>query len=160
MPTTRQRPDLEGSPMDTTAITIWLGIIAVATLVQATVVVIGGLIVIRRLARAEAVLDDLAREVRPIVGRVTAALDDLADLSARVRRADAQITATIDKVSSGVDHARTALVTRFWPAVGLARGLAALVRGVRSRRPVRRDGRQDALALARFVNEGGGGSHG
>jgi hypothetical protein len=143
--------------MDTTSINIWLGIIAVATLSQAVVIVVGGLLLLRRVQKAEAALDAWVRDVTPLIARVRLALDDLADLSARIRRADDQLSATLDKVSLGVDHAKTAVVARLWPAVGLVRGVAAAWRTIRSRRPARSD-RQDALAIARFVNEGG--SHG
>ena len=68
--------------MDTTAINIWLGIIAVATLSQAVVIVVGGLLLLRRVERAEAALDAWVREATPVIGRVRLALDDLADLSA------------------------------------------------------------------------------
>jgi hypothetical protein len=140
--------------MDTTSINIWLGIIAIATLTQAVVIVVGGFLLARRVRRTEAALDTWRREVTPLLGRVRLALDDLADLSARVRRADDQLTSTIDKVSTGVDYAKAAVVARFWPAVGLMRGATAAWRVFRARQAARSD-RQDALAVARFVNEGG-----
>lgn len=144
--------------MDTTALTIWLPVIALATLVQATVVVVGGLMLWRRLERAEARLDaataDLRAELRPILAQVHGVLEDVQDLAARVRRIDEQVTTVAASASRGLDLIKTAVLTRMWPAVGLARAGAAAFRALR-RRAAARESRQDALALARFVNEGG-----
>ena len=76
--------------MDTTALNIWLPVIALATVVQAVVVVTGALLVWRRIDRAEARLDAIASEmraeVRPVVAQARAALDDVRDVAARIRR--------------------------------------------------------------------------
>ena len=144
--------------MDTTALNIWLPVIALATLVQAVVIVVGGLLLWRRLNRAEARLNaltaDLRAELRPIVAKISGVLDDVQDLAVRVRRFDAQVTSATESAARGLDHARTAILTRVWPAVGFVRAGAAAFRALR-RRAAAREERQDALALARFVNEGG-----
>jgi hypothetical protein len=144
--------------MDTTALNIWLPVIALATVVQAVVVVIGALMIWRRIDRAETRLDAIAAEVRtelrPVAAQARAALDDVRDVAARIRRLDMQLTSATDAAARGLDHAKTAVLTRMWPAVGVVRAGAAVVRALR-RRSAPRDARQEALALARFVNEGG-----
>jgi hypothetical protein len=157
--------------MDTSTTHVWLAIIALSTLVQAAVVLIGAVVVVTRLTRAEAAMnavtvalgERMARvetlihaaiaDIKPVTARVSTALDDMADLADRARHAEAEIRAGLGRISMGVGFARTALIARSWPALGLVKGLAAGLRTIRARRVARE--RQDAMAVARFVDEGG-----
>jgi hypothetical protein len=158
--------------MDSSSIALWLAIIAVATAVQSLVVLVGAFVLARRVRQAEAafwsvttdlrervertsaVVEKLAVEAQPVMARTSQALDDLSDLAKRARRAEADVRATIGRASIGLDFAKAAVTARAWPVVGLAKGLAAGLRVVRSRRTARAR-RDDAQAVARFVNEGG-----
>ncbi len=142
--------------MDLQMTNVWLGIIAVVTLLQFLGVCIVAYMAFRRMERAERSIDGLIAEVRPLLRRTTLAFDDAADLAERLRRADASIRETVDRVTVGIDRAKTIALARFWPALGLARGLRAAASAIRTARATRtRDRTLDAMAESRFVDEGG-----
>jgi hypothetical protein len=142
--------------MDLQWTNVWLGIIAVVTLFQFLGVCAVGLMVLRRLERAEKTVDGLVADVRPLFRRTALALDDAADLAERLRRADASIREGIDRMSVGIDRAKAIALTRFWPALGVARGLRAAAMAIRNARATRaRDRTLDTMAESRFVDEGG-----
>jgi hypothetical protein len=151
---------------------LWLAIIAVATAAQACVVAGAAIVISRRLHRAEATLtaatselrerverttaivEQAVKDARPMLARASMALDDLTDLADRARRAETEVRTALGRASVGMQMAKAAMTARAWPALGIAKGLAAGLRVVRSRRAARSH-RDDAIAVARFVNEGG-----
>jgi len=142
--------------MDLHMTNVWLGMIAVVMLLQFLGMCIIGLAAFRRLERAEKVIDGLVADVRPLFRRTATALDDAADLAERVRRADVSVRESIDRISIGVDRLKAVALTRFWPALGIARGLRAAASAIRNARATRtRDRALDAIAESRFMNEGG-----
>lgn len=139
--------------MDLQWTNVWLGIIAIVTLLQFLGVCAVGLMVFRRLDRAEQAVDKLLAEVRPLLRRT---FDDAADLAERARRAEASVREGIDRMSIGIERAKAIALTRFWPALGIARGLRAAAMAIRNARATRaRDRTLDAMAESRFVDEGG-----
>ncbi len=142
--------------MDLGTTNIWLGIIACTVVLQFVAIGVAGYLVMRRLERAQHVIDTLAADVQPLIRRASLALDDVSDVSERLRRAEASVTDVIERVTTGADHLKTIALTRFWPALGVARGLRAAASAMRRRRTTRAlDRRLDAIAEARFVEEGG-----
>jgi len=142
--------------MDLQWTNVWLGIIAIVTLLQFLCVCAVGLMMLRRLERAERVMDGFIADVRPLLRRTQVAFDDAADLAERLRRADASIRETVDRVSIGFERAKAVALTKFWPALGIARGLRAAASAIRTARATRaRDRTLDAIAESRFVDEGG-----
>jgi Tfp pilus assembly protein PilN len=140
--------------MDLQMTNVWLAILAISSALQLVGVCVGVMTIMRRMRRAEQAIDLLTREAQPIIHRVTAALDDVADLSARLRRADDAVTTTIERVGTGVDRLKLIALTRVWPTVGVARGLRAAAAALRERRRTRQR-REDTMAENRFMNEGG-----
>lgn len=142
--------------MDLQWTNVWLGIIAIVTLLQFLGVCAVGLMVFRRLDKAEKLIDGFVADVRPLLRRTATALDDAADMADRVRRAETSIREGIDRVSVGIDRAKAIALTRFWPALGIARGLRAAAVAIRNARATKaRDRKLDAMAESRFVDEGG-----
>jgi len=142
--------------MDLQWINVWLGIIAVVTLLQFLGACAIGLMILRRLERAEKIVDGVVADARPLFRRTALALDDAADVAERVRRADTSIREGLDRISVGIDRAKTIALARFWPALGIARGLRAAALAIRNARATRaRDRSLDAMAESRFVDEGG-----
>lgn len=144
--------------MEISALTVWVAILAVATVIQVLLLIGAAVVIWMRLARAEQRIDaiaaELRAEIRPILAQLTGVMADVRDVTARIRRLDMQLTSAAESTARGLAQAKTAVVTRLWPAVSLVRAGAAAVRALR-RRSAPPEPRQDALALARFVNEGG-----
>ena len=144
--------------MDISALTVWVAVLAIATVVQVLLLISGAWMVWTRLDRAEQRIDaitaELRAEIRPLIAQMSDVMTDVRDVTARMRRLDMQITSAAEAATRGLEFAKAAVVGRFWPAIGLARAGAAAFRALRHR-SAPREPRQDALALARFVNEGG-----
>lgn len=140
--------------MDLQTTNVWLAVLAISSALQLLGLCVVGLVILQRVRRAEQAIDLLARDAQPLIRRVSSALDDLADLSARLRRADTAITASLDRMGHAVDRAKVVALGRIWPVFGLARGLRSAASALRERRRARQR-REDAVAEGRFMNEGG-----
>lgn len=107
----------------------WLAVLAVATAVQATVVV-GVLIVLaRNVQRMNAQVARLEREhLQPLVGRIHAIADDVQDGIGRLRTADDEIREAVARSFDGASQVAHAAQSRMWPAVGVVRGAAAVLK--------------------------------
>jgi hypothetical protein len=113
--------------------TNWLlGVIAVASALEALLIIglgIGGFIAYRRVMT---VLDGLERrQVAPAMARVVAILDDVKSVTAKVKqeteRVDDAIHTTIDRVDDTVDRVRWNVRARTSRIVGFLRGARAAI---------------------------------
>ncbi len=125
--------------IDTSAITLWLAIIAVASLVQVAMIAgaaLGALIIYRRTTLAIELLRQ--EQLQPLVQRLNTVLDDLHDVAGRVKSADDQMRDVVSRTADRVGHA-TALVGaalaggKFLPLLGVLRGVWAVIGSVRNR---------------------------
>jgi len=125
--------------VDTSNISVWLAIIAIATVLQ-TLFLFGAAFVAWRTARqAQAAIDRFERRhVDPLMVKVNGAVDDARDVMARARTIDDNVR---EKVASATEHAKDAaelLTERVWPAYAFGRAAYAaatsFVGAFRSRR--------------------------
>jgi hypothetical protein len=144
---------------------LWLGIIAIVSALQFLGLVTVALAIVLKVRRIEAMVEaralrlerateDALKDLRPVLRKTTAVLDDLSDLAARVRRIDTSVSATVTGVSAGLRGAGQAVLSNLWPAAGVLHAVAAGTRKLRERRRRERL-QQDAKDLSGFVNEGG-----
>ena len=121
---------------------ILLGIMAVASILEALVIVFGGIaafivfrkmlaLVDRSLVLAEGIE---VRQFAPAMSRVNAILDDVHDVTARVKheteRADQAIHSTIDRIDDTAARVRTNVRSRANTLVGFLRGARAVLETV------------------------------
>jgi len=118
--------------MDSNAATIWLAIIAIATMAQALVVV-GLAIVVYRMSRA--LSDQMTRlehdVVRPLSRQASTVADELRDVIARVRSAEGEIRHVLRRGAAMTSTITQVVQDRMWPALGLTRGIIAAVASLR-----------------------------
>lgn len=121
--------------MDGTANT-WLAILALSTLVE-TIVIIGVLVV--AVVTMRRVSDQIARlqrdHVEPLAARLHAVADDVHDGIGRLQSADDEIRRVVARSATGAADAVKAARDRIWPAIGVARGVAAAVSFLARRLP-------------------------
>lgn len=142
--------------MDLQTTNLWLAVIAITGVVQMAMTLAVVYYVTMLVKRAQHAIDTAIADTRPLVRQVSAALDDVSDLVERTRRAEASVTAIVDRVGTTVDHVKTVALTKVWPAVGIARGLRAAAAAIRQRRRRRFNEREmDEMAESRFLDEGG-----
>lgn len=114
------------SMVDTSNITVWLAVIAIASVLQ-TLFLFGAAFVAWRTARqAQVAIERFEqRHVDPLMIKVNGAIDDVRDVAARARTIDDTVLA---KVTNATEHAKDAaeLVTeRVWPAYAFGRAAYA-----------------------------------
>jgi uncharacterized protein YoxC len=142
--------------MDLQTTNLWLAVIAITGLVQMAMTLAVAYYVTSLVRRAQQAIDVAVADTRPLMRQVSAALDEVSDLVDRTRRAEASVTALVDRVGTTVDHVKTVALTKVWPAVGIARGLRAAAAAIRERRRRRFSERErDEMAESRFLDEGG-----
>lgn len=142
--------------MDLHTTNLWLAVIAITSVLQIAMVLAVAYYVTQFVRRAQQAIDTIVADTRPVARQLSAALNDVADLVDRTRRAEASVTAMVDRVGTTVDRVKTVALTRIWPAVGIARGLRAAAAAIRARRRRRSSEPDlDEIAESRFLDEGG-----
>jgi hypothetical protein len=119
---------------DTNAITVWLAVIGVASVLQVALLigaVVAGVVAYRRASNA---LDLLRQQtLDPLVQRVNTVLEDVHDVAGRVQTADDQVRGAVSRTAGRVGLATSLVGARFWPILGVARGIWAAVESLRGR---------------------------
>jgi hypothetical protein len=114
------------TPADLATANVWLAVIAIASVVQLLIVVAMLVGAWRFYHRIEATVDRITREhIAPVSARAHQVIDDVEDVMARVRSLDDGMRKTWSRVGDGVSLATSAVRGRFWPVVGIMRGLKA-----------------------------------
>ena len=109
--------------------TVWLAVIAIASVLQ--VLLLAGAAVAAAVGyrRAAESLTSLRQQtLAPVVQRVNTVLDDVHQVAGRVQQADEQVRDAAGRVG----QAAVAVGTRFWPVLGIARAVRAAVTSRRS----------------------------
>jgi len=102
--------------MDLQTTNVWLAVIAITGVLQMAMMLAVAYYVTTIVRRAQHAIDVAVADTRPLVRQVSAALDDVSDLVERTRRAEASVTAMVDRVGTTVDHVKTVALTKIWPA--------------------------------------------
>ncbi|HWW94084.1 MAG TPA: hypothetical protein VN375_12015 [Vicinamibacteria bacterium] len=126
--------------MDSWAV-LFLGVIALSSLVQAVFLIglaVGGRRLARRLDEMQKGID---REIRPTLdnlSRITRNLAEIADLATlQARRVDDVLADTVDKIEEATDMIRRVILRPLGPLVDVAAFLKGLRRGVQVYRKLR-----------------------
>ena len=135
----------------------WLAVIAIASLVQ-SLVIIGLLVAMFRLYRkTESAITDLKRDyVEPLATRANKVIGEVEDAIARFRAIDDRVSGALHRTEDRLSAVAGVARRRFWPVVGVLRGVRAIAHAIADRR------RQsmalvnlDQDAQQRFSYEGG-----
>jgi len=118
--------------MDLATTNLFLGILAVVSLIELLGLAAAAFYAYRLYARAFALVQGLEeRQVAPAMARVNAILDDVKDVSAKVHeeteRVDHAIRGTIDKVDETAVRVRTNVRVGANRVLGLVRGIRVAV---------------------------------
>lgn len=125
--------------VDTSNITVWLAVIAIASVLQ-TLFLFGAAFMAWRTARqAQTAIDRFEqRHVDPLMARVNGAVDDARDVMARARTIDDNVRAKVANATENVKDAAELMTERVWPAYAFGRAAYAattsFVTAFRSRR--------------------------
>jgi hypothetical protein len=128
--------------MDLGTTNLFLGILAVVSLLELLGFVAAAYFAYRLYARAYALVQGLEeRQVAPAMSRVNAILDDVKDVSARVHeetdRVDQAIRGTLGRVDQTAERVKATVQTRAARARGIMRGIRVAVETFLGSRPRR-----------------------
>jgi hypothetical protein len=130
--------------MQDTWATVFLGVIAVATLVMAALQIGVALFSVRVVRRLEQTVGQIQRDVQPLIGRATLVSEEAArvasTVSAQVERADALLSDLGHRVDDTVTLVQKAVVTPAREGLALVAALRAVLTGLRGMRPRRQNG--------------------
>ena len=105
---------------------LWLAILAIASAAQFLMLVGAATMAYRMYKRATSSIDALEQEqIRPLLARIHALIDDVQDLTARARTVDDAVRAKLEGVESALHSTRTVVQDRIWPVVGILRAMRA-----------------------------------
>jgi hypothetical protein len=140
---------------DPGALTWWLAALTILIGIQTIAIAIVAIKGAKLFTRAHTTLDNVDRALQPVAQGTRELLADLHALRDTAQRAERGVTAALDKVAITTDHVKHAVVRRFWPVFGTVAAGRAIFRAVSARRHAPRKTRDDEIADARFVAEGG-----
>jgi hypothetical protein len=123
-------------PAELETMTRWVALLAVASAVQTLLLLgaaIAGWLAWRRAMTSIEQIE--TRHLAPISARVAAVVDDLQDVTSRIRRADDMMKHKLQEVGGAARFAKDVLAERAWPAMGVVRAVSAGLRAL-SRPPV------------------------
>jgi hypothetical protein len=113
---------------------LWLGIMAAVSVIEALLLVgvgIAAFVLYRRVAHLVAGFE---QRVAPTMLRVNAILDDVKDVTAKVKeetdRVDHAIRATMDRVDDTADRVRSNVRAKTSQVIGFVRGLRVVIEGI------------------------------
>jgi hypothetical protein len=148
---------------ETASLTPWIAVIAIATTMQALIVVgaaVIGLKFYREATKAyrEAMssLEQFRRqELNPALHRIQASLERVDGVIDRVRTADDDLRRAVGGMKTRADDVIATVRTGFWPLVGVSRGARAALATLLSSRAPKTSRMRDEDGQNRFVREGG-----
>jgi uncharacterized protein YoxC len=105
---------------------LWLAVLAIASAGQFLMFAGAAVIMFRVYRRTSSSIDALEHEqIRPLLGRVNALIDDVQDITARARSVDDAVRARLEGVESVLHSTKSVVQDRLWPLVGVVRAARA-----------------------------------
>lgn len=130
---------------------LWLAIIAIAVLVMAVMQVIVGLQIVKASKDAAATLQDVRKEIRPLVQKAHQVADDAQRVSAlavaQVERVDHLVSAAAVRIDDTLEVVQRSLIVPVKQGAAVMAGLKAAVAVFKARQDRGRYGRDDDDAL-------------
>jgi hypothetical protein len=113
-------------PADLGTTNVWLALIAISSFLQlliAIAILVGSYRFYRRMEKTvDRISDEL---IAPVSARAHKFIDEAEELMERARSFDDGVRRTLSRVGDGVGIASAVVKSRFWPVIGLLRGVKA-----------------------------------
>jgi hypothetical protein len=115
---------LEEKHMDLTTTNIWLGILAVVSLVEFLMILVGGFLAYRVYRQVTTTLETLERvHVAPLRARVDLILDEVQRVTDKVRHAQDSVSEAFRHVAGTGSVVADAVKSKTWPIVGIIQAI-------------------------------------
>jgi len=124
-------------PTDLQTTNLWIAVGAIAIAIQTLMLLAAAFMAFRTYRKVDNAMQDLeTRYIQPAEVRLMALMDDVQDVTARVRRVDDTIRARLSDIGGVAEVAKTVVASKTWPLVGVARALDAGLRALSRRNDV------------------------
>ena len=112
--------------MSDNTIPLWLSLIAVASILQVTMLVVVAVVVARNARKVQDLAAEIRREqITPLVTRAHQAIDEVQSVVARVRTYDDEIRHAVERAGDSVHRVTDLVRVGSSPVVGFVRGATA-----------------------------------
>jgi len=113
--------------VDLTMTNVWLGILAVVSLIQFLMIVAGGILAFRMYQRVMNTIETVERvHIAPLRARADLILDEVQVITAKVKHAQESVSDTLRHVAGTGNAVAYAVKARTWPIVGVLQGLRSV----------------------------------
>ena len=112
--------------MSDSTIPLWLGLIAFASLLQVTMLVVGVILVSRNARKMQLLVAEVRREeITPLVARANHAIDEVQSVVASFRSYDDQVRRAVGRAGDRVHQVSDLVRVGSSPLLGIVRGATA-----------------------------------
>jgi type IV secretory pathway TrbL component len=109
---------------DLTMTNVWLGILAVVSLIEFLIIAAAGFMAFRAYKQVMVVVQNIERDhVAPLRARVDAILDEVQVITGKVRHAQDSVSAALHTASSAGSIIAGSVKAKAWPIIGVLRGV-------------------------------------
>ena len=128
-----------------TTTNIWLGILAIVSLLEFAIIAVAGLLAFRMYKKAMTTLETVERvHVAPLRARVDGLLDEVQAVTNKVKHAQESVSDALRQVAGTGSMVAGAVKSKTWPIVGLIQGLKSAAN------TVMKNGKHDEPPVARY----------
>jgi hypothetical protein len=128
-----------------TTTNVWLGILAVVSLLEFLMIVVAGLLGYKLYKQVTTTIETMERvHIAPLRARVDGILDEVQVVTDKVKHAQESVTEALKHVAGTGTMVAGAVKSRTWPIIGIIQGLRSAAN------TVMKNGRKDDPPVARY----------
>ena len=119
---------------DLTMTNVWLGILAVVSLIEFLMIAAAGLFAYKAYKQVMTAVDTVERvHIAPLRARVDAILDEVEIITGKVKYAQDSVTAALQTAASAGSIIIGTVKTKTWPIIGILKGVRMAASAIRER---------------------------
>ena len=129
-----------------TTTNIWLGILAMVSLLELLMIMAAGIMAFRLYKRVSDAVENVERvHIAPLRARVDALLDEVHEVTAKVKQAQSSVENAFEHMSGTGTMVADVVRSKAWPLIGLLKGIKVAASAVM------KNGREDnGTALSKY----------
>jgi uncharacterized protein YoxC len=128
-----------------TTTNVWLGILAIVSLLEFLMIVVAGLLGYKLYKQVTTTIETMERvHIAPLRARVDGILDEVQAVTDKVKHAQESVTEALKQVAGTGTMVAGAVKSRTWPIIGIIQGLRTAAT------TVMKNGRKDDPPVARY----------
>jgi hypothetical protein len=128
-----------------TTTNLWLGILAIVSLLEFLMILAAGFMAFRLYKQVSEAVENIERmHIAPLRARVDALLDEVHEVTAKVKQAQSSVESAFQHMSGTGSMVADAVRSKAWPLIGLLKGIKVVASAVM------KNGRDNGTVLSRY----------